>query len=113
VSGPCPHVATSSEGTSYCRLAESRNGPHRRDWAVHPGAILVEHLHEIGMTETSLAGQCGYTLKHISQVINGHKRVTAHFALAVEHVTGIPAHVLVRIQADYDVWQASRTGRTR
>lgn len=113
MSGPCPHIVTSDEGASYCRLAESRNGPHRRDWFVHPGELLAEHLHEIGMTETALAGRSGYSLKHISQVINGHKRVTAHFALAVAGVTGLPAHVLVRIQADHDVWQAARTERTR
>ena len=79
--------------------------PHKRDWSVHPGEIIAEELAERAITQAEVSRRTGYTPKHVNEVIRGHKPLSAGFALALEKAVGVPAHVLLRIQADHSLWQ--------
>lgn len=68
-----------------------------------PGDVIREQLDRWQMTETEFAVRMGYSLKHISQVLNGHARCRPTFALACEHVLGIPMRDLMQLQADIDL----------
>jgi addiction module HigA family antidote len=62
------------------------------------------------MSQARFARRVGYTTKHVNQVIHGRANVTAQFAVATERAIGLPAYVLARLQADFDVWQAEHGG---
>lgn len=77
-------------------------------WGVHPGGTLREFLEERGMTQTALAEQSGWTLKHINQVIQGHVAISADFALMLEEELGNEearpsAEFWYTLQANYDL----------
>jgi HTH-type transcriptional regulator/antitoxin HigA len=87
--------------------------PHRLDWTVHPGEVLLDELRERRISQTELAQRTGFSLKHINQVIHGRAALRPALALAIEDATDIPAHVLVRIQADHDLWEAAHAAGER
>jgi plasmid maintenance system antidote protein VapI len=58
------------------------------------------------MSQVNFARRAGFTQKHVSQVIRGRASISAIFAVATERTIGLPARVLARMQADFDVAQA-------
>lgn len=86
-------------------LRELRGLPVKRDWAVHPGEVLGEKLEELGMTQSEFADRMDLSRKHVSQIIRGRVRLTVQIAIRAERVLGISAALLVRMQADYDLWK--------
>ena len=79
--------------------------PFEPDYAVHPGELLREALDEAGMTQAHLARECGVTAKHVNQIVQGKQRLHAPFAVAAEVALGYKyAHILMRIQSDFDVF---------
>lgn len=61
------------------------------DYAVPPGATLLETIEDLGMTQTELAQRMGRPLKTINEIINGKAEITAETSIQLERVTGIPA----------------------
>ena len=80
--------------------------PYTPDYAVHPGGVIAEMLEEAGMKQAHLAGACRVSPKHMNLVIHGHAPLHAEMAVAIEIAMGKRvAHVLMRMQSDYDVFQ--------
>lgn len=77
-------------------------------WAVHPGRVLREVLHEKGMSQIELARRTAYTPKHISRIINGKARVTGESAIRFERVLGVSASFWLAMQGNYEIDQARR-----
>jgi len=49
---------------------------------IHPGEILLEEfMKPYGMTQTEIARRIGVSRKHISEVVNGRKRISTDMAL--------------------------------
>lgn len=71
------------------------------DYAVAPGATLRSTLAEIDMTQSGLAARTGLSVKHVNQIVQGIAPITHETALAFEKVTGIPATVWNRLEANY------------
>ena len=71
------------------------------DIAIPPGDVLEETLAAQGMTQAELARRAGRPLQAINQIVQGTKGITAETALQFERVLGTPAHVWVRLEADY------------
>ena len=71
------------------------------NWAVAPGSIIDEHREAANMTQADLAERMGYSFKHVNRVIGGHDAVTPEFALKLESVFDMPAHVWLNIEAKY------------
>ena len=71
------------------------------DYAVAAGATLRSTLAEMEMTQSDLAARTGLSVKHINQIVQGIAPITHETALAFEKVTGVPASVWNRLEANY------------
>ena len=74
---------------------------------MHPGKVLAEvYMAEMGLNQTALASLCGCAARKINEIVNGKRGISPSFAIVLENVLGTSAEMWVRIQADYDLWQA-------
>lgn len=71
------------------------------DHAVPPGETLRELIDELGMTQAELARRAQLSSKHINQLIQGVVPLSADVATRLELVTGMPARLWNRLEADY------------
>jgi addiction module HigA family antidote len=74
----------------------------------HPGSILKEDvLPELGIGVTEAAAQLGVSRVALSRVVNGRSAISADMAIRLEvWMNGPTAESWVRMQAEYDLWQA-------
>lgn len=82
-------------------MVEKMNGLSL-DFIIHPGETLKEVLEENCMLQEELAIRTGVSAKHISEVVNGKKRITASFAKSLEYVFGMPTSFWLNLQNIYD-----------
>ncbi len=71
------------------------------DYAVPPGRTLRARLKQISISQAELATRAGMSAKHVNQIMQGVAPITAETALVLERVTGTPAAVWNRLEADY------------
>lgn len=82
----------------------------------HPASILKDDiLPELGLSVTEAARQLGISRVQLSRVLNERAGISADLALRLEAWLGGPkkgpgADVWMRMQADYDLWQAKQKG---
>jgi HTH-type transcriptional regulator/antitoxin HigA len=91
-------------------MTEERIWP---DVAIPPGATLAETLENLGISQAELARRAGRPVQAISEIVQGKKEITPETALALERVLGIPAHVWIRLEADYRTVKARLADRER
>jgi addiction module HigA family antidote len=72
----------------------------------HPGQIIREELEERKITQAKLAEQIGVSATMLNEVINGKRAVNTELALLIEAALGIAAHILLDLQADYNMYVA-------
>lgn len=83
----------------------------------HPASILREDvLPDLGLTITEAARQLRISRVQLSRVLNERAGISADLALRLEAWLGGPeqgpsADVWLRMQADYDLWQAAQRER--
>lgn len=78
--------------------------PHEHGYrATHPGRILRGELEARGMTQADLAARMGRPPQVINQIASEKKAVTAQTARGLEHVLGIPRHVWMNLQSNYEL----------
>ena len=79
----------------------------------HPGSILKEDiLPELGISITEAAIQLGVSRITLSRVVNGRAAISADMAIRLEAwMNGPTAETWVRMQAEYDLWQARQKPR--
>ncbi len=79
----------------------------------HPGSILKEDvLPELGLGVTEAAAQLGVSRVALSRVVNGRAAISADMAIRLEAwMSGPTAESWVRMQAEYDLWQARQKPR--
>lgn len=70
-------------------------------------------LPELGLTVTQAAEQLGMSRVAFSRVVNGRAAVSADLALRLADWLPPSAESWLRMQAAYDLWQASRKRRPR
>jgi HTH-type transcriptional regulator/antitoxin HigA len=75
--------------------------PYRPDYAVPPGETLRDRLAEMNLSQAELAARTGLSTKHINQIVQGIAPLTPDTAIALERVTGVPAHIWNRRESDY------------
>ena len=71
------------------------------DVAVPPGEALRAELQARGISQRKLAKAMGRPVQNINLIVLGRKAITPRTALELEQVLGVPAHVWVRLEADY------------
>ena len=69
--------------------------------AIPPGLLIRDELEARGMTQRRLAAAMGRPANTVNEIVAGRKAITPRTALDLERVLDIPAHVWVRLEADY------------
>jgi len=76
---------------------------------LHPGQVLSEiYMAEMGLNQSQLAAKCKCSPRKINEIVNGKRAISPEFAIQLEKVLGTTAEMWVRIQAEYDLWQARK-----
>lgn len=76
------------------------------DFAVPPGAYLVEITDELKMSQAELARRMGRPIQAISEIANGTKAITPDTAIQLEQVLGVPAHIWTGLEAEFQLTKA-------
>lgn len=71
------------------------------DYAVPPGESLRELLEEQGLNQRDLARRADLSPKHVNKLLQGLVPLSADVAVRLERVTGTPARIWNRLEADY------------
>ena len=71
------------------------------DYAVPPGWILEEELDNLGLSQAEFAGQCGFSLKLISEIVSGEAPIEPQTATQFDRVLGGGADIWVRLESTY------------
>jgi antitoxin HigA-1 len=88
--------------------------PNRMHNPPHPGEILRDTvLGESGLSVTEFARRLGVSRVALSRVVNARAAVSADMALRLAAALGGSAESWLRMQASYDLWQASRKPRPK
>lgn len=74
---------------------------------LHPGKVLCEvYMTQLDLNQTSLAKLCHCSPRKINEIVNAKRGISPSFALVLESVLGTSAEMWVRMQAEYDLWEA-------
>ena len=80
----------------------------------HPGELIAEELHELGITVSDAAKALGVTRQHLHTVIAGKTGVTPEMAYRLEQAIGSTADTWLRMQVNYDLAQVrQRAGQIK
>jgi len=78
------------------------------------GEILVEEFMEpLGLTQGAVAEAMGVQRKHVNELCNGRRTVTAPTALILARVFGNSPDFWLNVQRRTDLWEAMRSPRER
>ena len=74
----------------------------------HPGELLKDEIECRGLSQKQLAADMGVSYTVLNDIVNCKRPVNTKFALLCEKAMGIPAYMLLRLQADYDMITTKR-----
>jgi antitoxin HigA-1 len=78
------------------------------------GEILIEEFMEpMGLTQVALAHAMGVQRKHVNELCNGRRAVTAPTALILARVFGNSPDFWLNVQRRSDLWEAMHSPRER
>ena len=78
------------------------------------GEILVEEfMRPLGLTQGALAEAMGVQRKHVNELCNGRRNVTAPTALILARVFGNSADFWLNVQRRSDLWEAMHSPKER
>lgn len=78
---------------------------------VHPGELLKDELAYRRIPQKHFAQSLGLSYTAFNEILNGKRSVSADFAMYMEASLGIPAHILVEMQADYNLQMAKQDSK--
>ena len=68
---------------------------------IPPGLLIRDELEARGMSQRKLANAMRRPVSTIHEIVVGKKAITPRTALELERELEIPAHIWVRLEADY------------
>ena len=77
----------------------------------HPGTVLREYLGNVPVT--AAAKHLGITRAALSRILNGSAGISADMALRLADALGTTPELWTGMQAQYDLWQASKKRRRK
>ena len=78
------------------------------------GEILIEEfLQPMGLTQAALTKAMGVQRKHVNELCNGRRAVTAPTALILARVFGNSPDFWLNVQRRNDIWDAMHSPRER
>lgn len=76
----------------------------------HPGELLREDiLPALDLTRVEIADMLGISRQHLYDILNARKPVSPAIAARLGKLFGDGAAIWLRMQANYDAWQAEHT----
>jgi addiction module HigA family antidote len=75
--------------------------------------LLEEFMQPMGLTQGALAEAMGVQRKHVNELCNGRRAVTAPTALILARVFGNSPDFWLNVQRRSDVWDAMHSPRER
>jgi len=76
---------------------------YQSDLAIHPGELLEETIEELRMSQAELANRLGRPVQTINEIIKGKKSITSTTALELEDVLGVPSHIWIGLESEYQI----------
>jgi addiction module HigA family antidote len=74
---------------------------------LHPGKVLSEiYMTEMNLNQTQFSKRCKCAPRKINEIVNGKRGISPSFAITLESVLETSAEMWVRMQADFDLWEA-------
>ena len=74
---------------------------------MHPGKVLAEvYMAQLGLNQTTLAKKCHCSPRKINEIVNEKRAISPSFAIVLESVLNTSAEMWVRMQAEYNLWEA-------
>lgn len=83
------------------------------DLPIPPGELLSETLETINLRQAELARRMGRPAQAINEIVRGSKEITAETAIQLERVLGVPAHIWLGLEAEYQHTKARLEDRQR
>ncbi len=77
----------------------------------HPGSALREYLGTVSVTHA--AGHLGVTRAALSRILNGRAGISAEMALRLSDALATSPELWIGMQAQYDLWEASKRKRKK
>ncbi|MGJ4960046.1 HigA family addiction module antitoxin [Bradyrhizobium sp. HKCCYLRH2015] len=75
--------------------------------------LAEEFMQPLGLTQTALAAAMGVQRKHVNELCNGKRNVTAATALILARVFGNSPEFWLNVQRRSDLWAAMHSPRER
>ena len=72
-------------------------------YAIPVGEFIKDEMSFRGVSQTEMALLMGIELPKFNKILNGTQRLTADVALKIEEVWGIPAHIYMDLQSQYEI----------
>jgi len=74
---------------------------------LHPGKVLSEiYMNQMNLNQSDLAKLCKCSPRKINEIVNAKRGISPSFAIILESVLGTSAEMWVRMQAEFDLWEA-------
>ncbi len=77
----------------------------------HPGIVLRDYLGDVSVT--TAAKHLGITRAALSRILNGSAGISAEMALRLADALGTSPELWTGMQAQYDLWRASKKQRRK
>jgi addiction module HigA family antidote len=77
----------------------------------HPGEVLRDYLGEMSVAEA--AARLGVTRAHLSRILNRRAGVSAPMSLRLSEALGTSPEFWLKMQMQYELWQAQKAKRPR
>lgn len=77
----------------------------------HPGNVVREYLGSVSVTDA--ARHLGVTRAALSRILNGSAGISADMALRLSDALDTTPELWIGMQAQYDLWQASKKKRKK
>ena len=71
------------------------------DYAIPPGATLIEVIQDMRITQVELAERMGRPKKTINEIIKGKAEITPETAIQLERVVKVPANFWLNLEKNY------------
>jgi addiction module HigA family antidote len=75
--------------------------------------LLEEFMRPVGLTQTALAAAMGVQRKHVNELCNDRRRITAATALILARVFGNSPEFWLNVQRRHDLWDAMNSPQER
>ena len=70
-----------------------------------PGELILLCLNHINLTQAELGKALGMSRGMMNKIIHNQRGITTANAIILEQMLHVPAHVFLRLQADYQLYQ--------